>query len=548
MSSEASLSSDSEEGHVSFESLLTVVGGEGWWQRRVLLLTATAPLLMGLHSLASVAEAAAPDHWCALPEQLTPFNLSHEQYIPSRSSADGQLRHYECNMFNISVTPDGTLENTTTLVPCQAGYQFDLTQYGVTAAVAWELVCWRSPLVALLQSSFMLGVLLGCLVSGVLSDLFGRRAVALAYSCALLPLSLAVAAAPSFPVFVTLRALLAVALPGPLVCLMVLCLETCSADARGLYGILFQTPVALGLMLAAAAGWVAASWWQLQLLLSAPALLLPLLTALVPESPRWLLGQGRLSDAADVLVAIARGNGRAVDRSHLQELLETCRQSETAPLLPEKQRAPRRCCAAAGSDILQLVATPRLRRISLACFWCLFVAGLASYGLAEDAAALSGDAFTALLLSGAVELLADAGCCVMLGSRLGRRPSVSGTLLVSALASLTLLAVSAPWARLTLAMAARCTIAAALNILAFYSAEVFPTSLRSTGFGVGATVSRLGAVVAPLVVGGLGTGYWGGPAAVFGACALTAGLVALLMPETRGKRLPDTVQDVEMET
>ena len=35
------------------------------------------------------------------------------------------------------------------------------------------------------------------------------------------------------------------------------------------------------------------------------------------------------------------------------------------------------------------------------------------------------------------------------------------------------------------------------------------------------------------------------PAVVFGVFSIAAGLSALLLPETRGRRLPETVQEVE---
>ncbi|XP_037073141.1 solute carrier family 22 member 7-like [Pollicipes pollicipes] len=408
----------------SFEAALALAGGEGPWQRRLLAVAAVAPLLLGLHSLATVVQAAAPEHWCAPPPALQPLMLDRHQYVPTMAGANGQRLLLQCNMFNVTLAADGTLLNDSALVPCNS-WQFDLTQYGTTVTVAWELVCWRSPLVAIEQSSFMLAVLVGFMLSGVLSDALGRRTVAMWYGLLTPVASLAVAAASSLTVFMVLRALLALALPGLFGSLMVLCLETVSPEARGLYGIVFQMPVALGLMLTAAAAYVTSSW---------------------------------------------------------------------------------------------LLATPRMRRISLASFWCLFVDGLVSYGIAEDASQLGGDAFTALLLSGAVELLADLAV-----------PAGGG------------------WARLGLAMTARCTVAAGLNVLAFYSAELFPTPLRSTGFGAGATVSRLGAVVAPFAVHAAGRAYWGAPSCTFGVCALTAGLVALLLPETRGRRLPESVKEVEAE-
>ncbi|KAF0291751.1 Solute carrier family 22 member 7 [Amphibalanus amphitrite] len=532
----------------SFEALLArVAGDEGPWQRRTLARVSLAALLMGAHSLAAVVQTATPAHRCAEPPSLLPLRLPPGAYIPTEVTADGRRRQDSCHMLNVSVSTHGELLNVSGAVPCER-FSFDRQPYGRTVAVEWELVCRRAPLVAAVQSTFMLAVLVGCLLSGALSDVFGRRAVA--WWCSLMtPLaSLAVTGASSLTVFLVLRAVLGLLLPGTFVCLLVLSTETVGPAARGVYGILYQLPFDAGLILTALAAMGTGTWRELQLLLSVPALPLPLLLRSLPESPRWLLGRGRLAEAADVLETIAEGNGRpAPDRSRLLRQLAACQRAEGALLgAGRSHKARRSWCAAACGDFVQLFATPRMRAISLACFWCLLVDGLIAYGISEDAPHLGGSAYTALLLSGGVGLLAIVGALLLSGC-LGRRPTVIVAGLVTALPCAALLAVPPRWrwARLALAMVARLAVSAGQKVQNLYSTELFPTALRSTGFGVGATCTRLGAVLAPLVIAAAGGAYWGAPAAVFAACALLAAAAAFRLPETRGRRLPESVDDVE---
>lgn len=66
------------------------------------------------------------------------------------------------------------------------------------------------------------------------------------------------------------------------------------------------------------------SWWKLQLVFAIFSLLLSSYYFLVPESPRWLLENGRSAEAKAVLLRIAQVNSTNVDETkfhaHFEEL------------------------------------------------------------------------------------------------------------------------------------------------------------------------------------------------------------------------------------
>ena len=75
-----------------------------------------------------------------------------------------------------------------------------------------------------------------------------------------------------------------------------LSLEYVGASHRTLFGILIETPFALGGLVVALVSWAGVRRWQtLSLVLSAPNLLLLAYWWLLPESPRWLIGKRTLS-------------------------------------------------------------------------------------------------------------------------------------------------------------------------------------------------------------------------------------------------------------
>ena len=76
----------------------------------------------------------------------------------------------------------------------------------------------------------------------------------------------------------------------------------------------------------------------------------------------------------------------------------------------------------------------------------------------------------------------------------------------------------------------------------FSSAELFPTEVRNVGLGAASMAGRLGGILCPYL--NLLAATWTPlPLCIYGGLALTGGCMALLLPETLGKRLPETVED-----
>jgi hypothetical protein len=75
--------------------------------------------------------------------------------------------------------------------------------------------------------------------------------------------------------------------------------------------------------------------------------------------------------------------------------------------------------------------------------------------------------------------------------------------------------------------------------------ELFPTSVRNTAMGSCSLSSRVGGILAPFL-GNLGSSALAFvPMLVFGVVSVVAGVLAAFLPETRGKRLPETIAEAE---
>ena len=94
----------------------------------------------------------------------------------------------------------------------------------------------------------------------------------------------------------------------------------------------------------------------------------------------------------------------------------------------------------------------------------------------------------------------------------------------------------------TLALIGKFGASACFAIVYVYTAELFPTVIRNTAIGACSTVARLGGMMA-IMIGLLATYWTPAPMLIMGIVAVVAGTLALMLPETVGNKLPETMDD-----
>ncbi len=192
------------------------------------------------------------------------------------------------------------------LLAAGGGWLFDamdlLLLGSVVAAVSrqWDL---SRPVAGWIITANLLGMFFGAALSGVVADRFGRKAVftwtILAYSLLTGLSALATGAA----LLIGLRFLAGLGLGGELPVASTLVAEFAPAERRGRTVVLLESFWAYGSVLAALIGAVVVplhEGWRIALLIGMlPALYVVVIRRAIPESPRWLLAQGRAREASE---------------------------------------------------------------------------------------------------------------------------------------------------------------------------------------------------------------------------------------------------------
>ncbi|XP_061546061.1 solute carrier family 22 member 15 isoform X11 [Phycodurus eques] len=263
----------------------------------------------------------------------------------------------------------------------------------------WLLVKRQAYKVGLAGSLFFAGLLLGSFVFGPLSDTVGRRPV---YRTALfleVLLGYVTAASPSYEVFAASRLLVGL-MNGAigLVC-FTLTQEYVGKSYWATTGTLTSMMFAVGIALFAALGFAIRPWRTLAAAANTWGVLCFLLSAMLPESPRWLYSRNRTRRAEEVSQGALEGNLSLVMR-HV-----ALTNGRPAPNL-----TLRRAGGGGSAGFLQLASHPLLRLRTLLLMYVWYVCSLVYYGLTLGAGDMSGSRYLNVAMYGLVELPAYPLC------------------------------------------------------------------------------------------------------------------------------------------
>ncbi|ELR61786.1 Solute carrier family 22 member 5 [Bos mutus] len=536
-----------------YDEVTAFLGEWGPFQRLIFFLLSASIIPNGFNGLSSVFFTATPEHHCRVPDTANLSSAWRNHSVPMRLQGRPCRRYRLAMMVNFSelgLEPgrDVDLEQLEQ-EGCLDGWEFsqDIYLSTIVTEVAehlkhfekevihpsllfqWNLVCeddWKAPLTI---SLFFVGVLMGSFISGQLSDRFGRKNVLFVTMGMQTGFSFLQIFSKNFEMFTVLFFLVGMGQISNYVAAFVLGTEILGKSVR----IIFSTLgvcifYAFGYMLLPLFAYFIRDWRMLLLALTVPGVLCAALWWFIPESPRWLISQGRFQEAEVIIRRAAKTNGiiapsTIFDSSELQDLSSKKQQSHS---------------------ILDLIRTRNIRMITVMSIILWLTISVGYFGLSLDTPNLHGDVYLNCFLSAVVEVPAYVLAWLLL-RHLPRRYSMATALFLggSVLLFVQLVPPELYYLATVLVMVGKFGVTAAFSMVYVYTAELYPTVVRNMGVGVSSTASRLGSILSPYFV------YLGAydrflPYILMGSLTILTAILTLFLPETFGTPLPDTIDQM----
>lgn len=420
---------------------------------------------------------------------------------------------------------------------------FEVTLISNVLGVLHEQWHLDSDQMSWLLGAWFIGLMAGAGGFGVLADRIGRKRVFLASLIIYGSFTGLTALAPSYRWLLGLRLLTAIGVGAEYSAINAAISELVPAVSRGRAGAIVMNFWSLGAILAALLSLVSLSLLPPQIAWRAAfafgaliALTTVILRRHLPESPRWLERQGRVTAAHAIVDRIAEGRLRF----------------ESASFGPQIHPAPARERLKSFSALIRHYPG----RLALGCTLD-FAEAAGYYGLFAflplvvlPALKLPANALPWFYLIGNGGALIGGLVVAWLLDRAGRKRTVAGCYALTALAMLALARVSGWGSGWILAGFTLANLLATASWIGAYPTftELFPTRIRSTGVGASVAFGRLGALASPFLISAVGARYGPAPAVGLLSGFWLLGLIAMIVwsawgIEGRGQPLESLAAD-----
>ncbi|XP_055315112.1 organic cation transporter protein-like [Sitodiplosis mosellana] len=530
---------DETDSHNDLDYVLSDVGEFGIYQIGQCIAMVLPIILSATYAVEFIVTSSTDDYRCAIPECEWLNNTIYDQNWLSHAIPFKNGRPKKCSRFGTShqSAPDGqcpkSLFNESNVIGCNE-YVFKTDEYRIMRE--FGILCDENEYkLALVGTVNNIGGFLFMPLTGLLSDKFGRLTVLIVgmVSCAIFGLIKAFVG--SYMWYMVLEFLCAAVGTTTYMAAFVLCVEWVSSK----YRILASTTIAAtypgGEILLGVMAMLLPNYRAFLSAIYTPALLLAFYFWLVPESTRWLIATGQYERAMKILKRTAKQNNREMSEKSMEIVRNSCTDAKGSGKNGEND------CSSIIAIFQNKILLIRLIMCSLCWISVVFV----FYGLSVNATKITDDSnkYLSYITTMAAEVPAALITFFML-KYIGRRTAMCCTMTIAA--SVTILSTFVP-SHYTLIIrimffVGMCATSSSFAILYVFSAEIWPTGMRNLLMNICSMIGRFGSMLAPLAI--LLSHYKQNlPLLLFGSAALICGFIIFMLPETKGKKLPHTVQD-----
>ncbi|XP_026498619.2 organic cation transporter protein-like isoform X1 [Vanessa tameamea] len=511
---------DSNEDIGQKDVVSLIIGDYGRWQLMMTFLLSLFSFPCTFHIYLPTFTVKATKFWCRRPENLSSLPLEH--WINYSQPVDA------CS---VRVLPDGItaesiMNNTAPIlesfVRCNE-WDYDRSEVGDTIISEWDLVCDRATLTNLAEVVFLIGVGIGGVLGGWISDKFGRKKILIGMMLAQSLLAIVSLLMQSYLQYVLVRLVMGLVSVSVVYAAFVLSVELVGGAWVTIAGVCNFFPLPLAYIIVSLLSMVLPNWRDLQLALSLPGCFLLVLWFVLPESPRWLLSVGRTQEAKMVLEKASKFNKKD-NIADIDKLL-TLNKSEIRTEEP---------------SVLMLFKGYLLKRT-----FCLFIIWfsmtIAYYGLLLNIGKFNlGNLHITSIILAAVEIPAIALSIPIL-FKAGRRIPIFVSMVVCGLACVASEVFSISfednWIIISCLMLGKFAIASTNIMMPIFTAELYPTIIRNLGVGASQISSGLALICIPYLweLAKLNEHL---PMVTIAALSAAGGAIVLLLPDTIKSKEP----------
>lgn len=517
---------------IDYDTLLSSAGELGRYQ--ILLMLSTFPFyFFGVNVYFSqlFMTEVPQQHWCWIPELINLTQNERRNLAAPKDQSD-RFGYAHCEAYNANwteVLANGSLPNATTTEPCKNGWEFDRTDIPYpTISSDFEWVCDKKSYQATAQAIFFSGSVVGGILIGWMADKYGRVPATILSNLLGFVGGISSTFVMNFTEFAICRFIMGMAYDSCMLIPYLIVLEYTAPKYRSIlanssFGIFFSLFATSYPFLALACG----HWKTLSLVSSLPLALAVLAPLFLPESPMWLLSEGRIEEVISKIQVIARINRKQIPPTLIEQFKQTIQKEDKENQL----------------GFYEVFKRPLLRRNMLLICLVYMTSLIVFDGLFRNLDQLQFDFFYSFAASSATEL-PSVLLCAFIMDILGRRWLAVIVLTINSVASVLTMFVKSGVSSVVCAVIARFVINMALNTSLQWSAELLPTPVRGSGVSYIIICGNIGIILSPYITYLKVYRVWL-PYVIFGCLAIIGAVISSALPETAGKELPQTFDDAE---
>ena len=533
-----------EEGNRSIDHIFDKIVGGGGWGQWIIVIASYPIIYCSMSLLMHMFTAYEPRHRCFIPvcdnQTSNVQELWVEFTIPTNHTSNEMLKSDEtfdpCNMYEIQGDScDPNSFNRSKILPCET-YIYDKSEFDETLTTKLDLVCEKGHKRRFLSTIMMIGLTIGSLIGGRLSDRFGRKVTMLAAVIIIVPVVTFSGYAPNYESYAILRFISCSCLPFIWISCNSLHLEIFGAKYRKSVVIAKDFTYPTGQSLLILFVYFNRTWTFMHVSIGIACAFSLLMFFIIPESVRWLAINGKRYLAEKVLVKIAKRNGKTISIRQMKEIKTILQHVEKEASLKKNQE---------NLHPLDMLRKSHLKiTLIMMINWISVCVG--TYTLILNNTKLSGDIYINWLLSTTLGDIPGTIALIITLKYFGRRFNLFYMQFLLGFCCLVLafLPKTQTTGILIFYLIGKCAGGAGFLLIWLMTAELYPTNLRSQAVGTLSMVSRIFGALAPFVAT-LSTFWKPLPMLLLGCPCLIAGTLVYFLPETKHSKLPQTFNEAE---